>query len=95
MPARSMMSTATITVSVRCALATVGFRKSGTPLLTASTPVIAVHPLAKAFTMSQTERFSVGIGAGGGATTGTGCPPCVAVWKSPIATVTPSAAMNA
>ena len=35
-------------VSVNCAFGTVGFRNSGTALLTASIPVIAVQPLAKA-----------------------------------------------
>ncbi len=35
-------------VSVRWAWRIVGGLKMGTPLLTASTPVIAVHPLAKA-----------------------------------------------
>jgi hypothetical protein len=36
-----------IIVSVRCALRTVGARKARTPLLTASTPVIAVQPFEK------------------------------------------------
>jgi len=37
-----------IAVSVRCAVGTVGLRNRGTPFDTASTPVIAVQPLAKA-----------------------------------------------
>jgi hypothetical protein len=40
------------------------------PLLTASTPVIAVQPLAKARSSSQRPTASVAGGSGGGATTG-------------------------
>ncbi len=43
-----------ITVSVRCAVFTTGSRKAWTPLLTASTPVIAVQPLENALINSQT-----------------------------------------
>ena len=40
-------------VSVRRALVTTGSRKALTPLLTASTPVIAVQPLANARSSSH------------------------------------------
>src|SRR5258705_16068 len=43
-------------VSVRCAFFTAGSGKAFTPLLTASTPVSAVHPLEKTFRSSQTAR---------------------------------------
>jgi hypothetical protein len=43
----------TIAVSVRVASATAGFWNAVTPLLTASTPVIAVQPLAKAVIKSH------------------------------------------
>ena len=60
-------------VRVRCAFGIVGFLKIGTPLLTASTPVIAVQPLAKARTTIHTLSASVAAGIAGGATTGVGC----------------------
>ena len=40
-------------VKVRRAVGTTGSRNALTPLLTASTPVMAVHPLAKAWRISQ------------------------------------------
>ena len=47
MPASNTASVTTIIVSVVRARLTFGSANSGTPLLTASTPVIAVQPLAK------------------------------------------------
>ena len=79
-----------IAVSVRCASGTVGFLKMGTPLLTASTPVIAVHPLANARTMIHAPTASVGAAAAGGATTAAGCPPLATTRATPTATVIPS-----
>src|SRR5256884_6866888 len=58
-----------ITVSARCAFFTLGSRKAFTPLLTASTPVIAVHPLAKTFSKSHSVTASVMGGGGGSAVT--------------------------
>ncbi len=67
---------AMIAVSVRCAFLIVGLRKRGTPLLTASTPVIAVHPLAKARTRSTTPtRLGRGRQAPAARRPAAGCPP--------------------
>ena len=55
-----------MTVSVRRALATAGSRKAVMPLLTASTPVIAVQPLANACSSSQRPTAAVAAGSGGG-----------------------------
>ena len=59
-------------VRARCADFTTGSRKALTPLLTASTPVMAVQPLEKALSKSQTLTAAVGRGKVGGATTGAG-----------------------
>ncbi len=59
-------------VRARCAHFTSGSRKALTPLLIASTPVIAVQPLEKALSKSQMLTAAVGRGKGGGATTGKG-----------------------
>ena len=75
-----------ITVSVRCAFFTVGSRNARTPLLTASTPVMAVQPLEK--TCSSTHALAAAttaLGAAGGATTGIGWPPANTVLKVPMA----------
>src|SRR5260370_31051986 len=64
-----------MTVRVRCAFFTPGSRKAFTPLLTASTPVRAVQPLAKTFSKSHKVTASVMAGGGGSGATGTGCPP--------------------
>jgi len=62
-----------ITESVRCALGTVGLRNAPTPLLTASTPVMAVQPFEKTCSNSQTlATATAGSAAFGGGTTGTG-----------------------
>ena len=60
---------------MRRAIGTVGLRKIGTAFETASTPVMAVQPLAKARTRIQAPIASVGSGSAGGATTDIGCPP--------------------
>jgi len=58
-------------VSVRCAFFTAGSRNALTPLLTASTPVSAVQPLAKTFSKSHNVTASVIGGGGGSGITGT------------------------
>ena len=58
--------------SVRLALTTAGSRKAVTPLLTASTPVIAVQPLANARSTIHQPAAEVAAITGGGATTGIG-----------------------
>src|SRR5205823_4583886 len=63
-------------------------RNAGTPLLTASTPVIAVHPLAKDRRSSHAPAVATTDGGGGGATTGTGWPPCAAAFATPSAITT-------
>ncbi len=63
-----------MTVRVFFAFSLVGSRKARTPLLTASTPVSAVQPLAKAFSSSHAPTIAVAGGTGGGAATGMGCP---------------------
>lgn len=74
MPASSSMRIPIINVSVRRALFTAGARNAPTPFETASTPVIAVQPLAKARSSNHKLAASVATGNAGGATTGTGCP---------------------
>ena len=70
--ASSTMSDTMISVSVRCAFLTVGSRNALTPLLTASTPVIAADPLAKVRSRIQIPTDSVAVGTFGGAITGAG-----------------------
>jgi len=64
-----------ITVKVRCAFFWPGSRKAFTPLLTASTPVSAVQPLANTFSSSQKLTISVAGDGTGNGDTGAGCPP--------------------
>src|SRR5260370_33646863 len=78
MPASNTPRMTTIAVKVRCAWVTVGARKAPTPLLTASTPVIAVQPLAKARNSSQTDTAAAVVisgGGGGGGPAGAGTAP--------------------
>jgi hypothetical protein len=86
---------ATIAVSVRCATFTVGARNSGTPFETASTPVIAVHPLANARSSSHGPAAWTAGGSTGGAMTGAGWPPPANAFASPITITTPRLATNA
>src|SRR5690349_1434831 len=83
-----------MTVSVRCAVLTVGCRNALTPLLTASTPVMAVHPLANDRTRLQRPTASAAAGGGGGATTGTGWPPLEADLTIPVTRMPAMLAMN-
>jgi|GEM_PF-4904302 len=59
-------------VSVHSALRIVGALKMGTPLLTASTPVMAVQPLENARMSSQKLTVVVGAANAGRGVTGTG-----------------------
>src|SRR2546428_261420 len=68
--------------SVNRAFRTLGWRKMGTALLTASTPVRAVQPLANARKRSQGVSASAAGGAGSGAMTGAGCP-CARIVRNP------------
>jgi hypothetical protein len=72
MPARKTISRMMMIVSVRLAFFCVGSRKALTPLDTASTPVMAVHPLAKTLARSQRENMDPVTGKCGGSTSGTG-----------------------
>jgi hypothetical protein len=58
------------------------------PLLTASTPVMAVQPLAKARSTSQRPMLSVALGRGGGAVSGAGAPPAIVAFQNPTARIT-------
>ena len=64
----------------------------GMPLLTASTPVIAVQPLAKARSNSHVDAVVALNTGAGGATTGDGCPPCARVLTSPMSITVSSVA---
>src|SRR5208283_1198423 len=70
---------AMMAVKVARAAGTTGFLKACTPLLTASTPVKAVHPEAKALTRIQASTScTVGVWpvcCGASEVTASGCPP--------------------
>ena len=65
-----------------------------TPLLTASTPVMAVQPLAKARIAIQRLPAIAGAGSGGGVTTGAGCPPAAIALITPMASTASKLTMN-
>lgn len=69
MPASSVTRMATMNVSVRRAFLARGSRNALTPLLTASIPVIAVHPFANERTTSQRPAAATELGNRGGGTT--------------------------
>ena len=71
-----------------------GERKMGTPLLTASMPVIAVVPLAAARRRSHAVGTATAAGDGRGATIGVGAPPCTSAWTPPITRMAKIAATN-
>src|SRR5262245_36502467 len=75
-----------IALSVRRALIVAGSRNAVTPLLTASTPVIAVQPLANERKSSQTLAPAVATGIGGGGASGAGDPSDVHTLNRPMAT---------
>src|SRR5205823_6458889 len=74
-------------VKVCCAVFATGSRNALTPLLTASTPVIAVQPLENAFSNSQTLTTACCDRSEGGAITGGGLPPAANDLNSPSAKV--------
>src|SRR3954453_20837671 len=85
MPASRIPSSKQMRVSVRRAFFTFGFAKMGTALLTASTPVIAVQPLANA-RMSNHALTGIAVAAsGGGAATGVGWPLVARLFQTPMA----------
>src|SRR5215471_9427550 len=73
---------------------TPGSRKAQTPLLTASTPVIAVQPLAKDRISSHALAAVVAVGMTGGACTGSGVPPASTAFTVPIASTANREATN-
>ena len=79
--------------SVLCACRVQGSLKAPTPLLTASTPVMAVQPAANARNSSQSVTASVPSGTAGGATTGVGLPP-VQASQAPAARTKPRLSTN-
>src|ERR1700683_676734 len=85
---------AMIEVRARWALGIVGTRKSGTPLLTASTPVIAVHPFANARTRIHRVAACVAAAIGGRAATGVGWPPLAIALTTPTTTTMTSVTTN-
>src|SRR5580692_13202714 len=88
MPPSIAINSAIMTVKVRCAVCTLGSRNARTPLLTASTPVIAVQPLENDCSNSQAlAAATTGAAAGGGISTATGCPPASTDLKTPQAIV--------
>src|SRR5215469_2522801 len=88
MPANSTVRIAIIAPSARCAAATAGLRNAGTLLLTASTLVIAVHPLANARTRVLSPATPTALLGCGGPTTGVGCPPDDNAAHTPIVSIT-------
>src|SRR5262245_7067015 len=86
MPASNTTRIAIIAVRVRRAFAVAGSRNAVTPLLTASTPVIAVQPLANARSRSHNPAPAVAAGIAGGSTSGVGNPSDVHTLTSPMAT---------
>ncbi len=94
MPASIAMRIPITRVSVKRAVTEAGSLKAITPLLTASTPVIAVQPLANARSSSQMPRASVAAPRWGGATTGMGCPPAASVLMTPRAIIASKQKMN-
>src|ERR1700688_1256051 len=85
-PASKIAKRPMITVSVRWALRTVGSRNARTPLLTASTPVIAVQPFENTCSSSHmlTATDTGPATLAGGATTGTGRPAANTDFVTPI-----------
>ena len=81
-------------VSVILAFFWVGSRKAITPLLTASTPVMAVQPEENTFRMSQKLNAAVAGGTAGMGITGCGWPPAWSAWKTPTAITISSVPVN-
>ncbi len=83
-----------MTVKVIRAFLTVGSLKARTPLLTASTPVIAVQPFANACRMSQVLATAILACNGRGVAIGVGCPPLTRARTNPRTIVAPRVATN-
>src|SRR5262245_35679805 len=71
MPMNIVIASTAIITSVCAAFRLSGGRKAGTPLETASTPVIAVHPLENAVNSMKVERTPA-VEGDAGVSTGTG-----------------------
>ena len=71
MPRKRVTQSPAMITSVAAALRASGALNAGTPLETASTPVIAVQPLANARSTRNVERPRMASGAGRGAWAGT------------------------
>src|SRR5271156_4618570 len=94
MPISITASNMIIVVKVRRARTTAGSRKALTPLLMASTPVIAVQPLEKERMRSQRLAAIVTVGNGGGISTGSGRPPLSTALTVPMASTVNSETTN-
>jgi hypothetical protein len=94
MPTSKTARMVTIAVNVIRAWRTAGSRNAATPLLTASTPVMAVQPLANALAKIHQLTISTPGFMVGGATTDTGCPPDTSVLTIPTATTPSSETTN-
>ena len=80
MPMNRVPSSTAMTVSVVAALRGSGRLKAGTPLATASTPVRATEPLAKARRSSRTVTACSGEGAPGTGSTASAPAPRKTIW---------------
>jgi len=83
MPASSTARRTMMVVNVIFAFLRVSSRKAVTPLLTASTPVIAVQPEEKTFSSSQRLTAVVAVGSGGSVVSEWGCPPLWSTCQPP------------
>ena len=83
-----------IAVRVLRAWGTAGSRKAPTPLLTASTPVIAVQPLAKARIRIQRLAAMAADGMAAAARPASGWPPASSALTTPMASTASSETMN-
>src|SRR5581483_6053278 len=95
MPASMTANKTMIDVRVRRALATGGSRNALTPLLTASTPVIAVQPLAKDRIKSHRLAGATATDNVGGVTMDSGWPPASSVFTVPMTSTAISDTTNA
>src|SRR5215475_3303974 len=87
MPMNIVIARAAMVTSVADAFFDSGGRNAGTPFDTASTPVIAVQPLAKAVSSRNVVSGAVPVSGGSGACTGTTLR--VTYWYSPAMMSTP------
>ena len=81
-------------VNVILAFLRVGSRKAITPLLTASTPVMAVQPEENTFRISHQLNTAVMGGIAGIGVTGNGCPAACTTCHPPTAITISSVAVN-